>query len=378
MTNAARPSALILASGDWAGLARLPRYLHLAGARVDVMAPRGSRLAASRFVSKTLPAGKDADETLERLRRLMDGGGRRDWVIFGDDALLDRAVRRRDEPWLAALLPAGPGADAAAALSSKTAFSRAMRESGVPRPESRGASGPAEIAAAAAAIGYPVFVKPDGGWSGTGVRLVRSVAGSEPVLDGAAGAHIVEAAVEGRLGATAVLFDGGRPAWWSSFYKEGVWPPPYGPSCRRRPGEPAGLEPILAKIGAALGLHGLHGVDWVLTPSGALSILELNGRPIPMAESSEHVALGLPAALRDFLAGRPAVRRPPASPDGALWHAMPASYLLACEKREWGLAAGLLCGLGGRTDAPWHDPGLLPRYVGGVAVTALRRLITGG
>lgn len=363
-------TALIAVAENFHGIARLPRLLSEAGARVEALVPRRSNLGDSSFVSARIAGSSDPDEALDRLRAALEAAPR-DWVIFGDDLILDRAVARRAEPWLTPLLPLRGKPEAAEALISKVAFSRAMSAAGVPMAPSRAAATAAEIRAAAGALGLPVIVKPDRGFAGVGLFTAATPGELERGLRDARGAYIVERLIAGRMGATPVLYDGGRPAWWSSFRNEGVYPAPFGPSCRRLAFEPPGLEPVLERLGAALGLHGLFGIDWMLTPGGELFVIELNGRPIQMAGSSAHVREGLPAALRDFHEGRFAVRRPPAQERAGVLHAMPASFLLALDEGSWGLAAGLLCGLSGSTDVPWGDFGLLKNH----AVRTVKTLI---
>ena len=362
------PRVLLVASDDWLGISRLPRYLSRAGARVSALTSPGFGLAASSFVTERFSTEEGAAKTLESLRRHLETAARYDWIVLADDELLDLAVERRGEPWLNGLFPMRSNdPDAALALISKAAFSRAMSACGVPMPQGRLAAGAAQILAAASDVGFPVIIKPNRGSGGVGIVSANSRAELAAPAESTRGEYLVERRLEGRVGGTAVLFDRGAPAWWSSFFKVGVWPEPYGPSCRRLAFEPAGLEALLERLGPALGLHGLFGMDWILTPEQELFVIELNGRPIPLIEASLQVAQNFPDALRDFLAGRRTVRRPPPVGDAPLCHVMPQSFLLACSHRDWRLAAGLLTGLRDRTDAPWGDAGLMKKHAFRVA-----------
>jgi hypothetical protein len=361
---------LIVLARNFDGIARLPRRLSLAGCRVSSLAARGATLAASSFVAERLPGTLDVDAALERLRRVLEVKAY-DWVVFGDDVILDRAVQRRGEPWLGRLLPlADPGAGEA--LISKAAFSRAMGAAGVAMPPARAASNGTEIREAALSLGFPVIVKPDRGFSGENIFAARCAEDLEKGLESARGDYIVERLIEGRMGATPVLFNAGRPSWWTSFTTDGVRPPPFGSSCRRRPFEPEGIESILQRMGAALGLHGLCGVDWMQSSDGDLRVIELNGRPTPIASSDPHANEAFSAAVRDFLEGRFVARRPPAASSSVVTHAMPASFLLACDEGHWLTAAGLLLGLSGKTDTPWEDFGLLKKHAFRMAKTVIR------
>ena len=369
--------ALFVGTLDWAGPPRLPYYFRRAGARVDALIPASCRrLSASSYVSERIPGSEDPDEALDLLRRLLETGRRYDWIVFCDDVLVDHAVCRRKEAWLAPLLPASPD-ERADALISKAAFSRTMSASGVPMPPGQRADSPADIVRAAASLGFPVIVKPDRGFAGTGIFSARDDAELAAGAATADGSYLVERCIEGRVGGTPALFRRGRLAWWSSFLKSGVWPAPFGPSCRRSAYEPAGLEAILQRMGAAMELHGLFGVDWIETPDGKVFVIELNGRPIPMNEGARQVREALPAALADFLSGRDDVR-PPGEESREAWHMMPQSYELAVAEGDRLLTARLILGMGVRRDIPWNDPGILREYVSVALAAAYRKLFRRG
>src|SRR5206468_4316618 len=119
-----------------------------------------------------------------------------------------------------------------------------------------------------------------------------------------------------------------------------------------------GLEPILEQIGHALGLRGFCGVDWILTPDAKLFVLELNGRPTALAETSRQVTEEFPAALRDFLAKKHTTRPPPPTNDDRVWHSLPNSLILAVAQKDWPFAMSLVFSPGLQTDSPGNDSGL--------------------
>jgi acetyl-CoA carboxylase biotin carboxylase subunit len=74
----------------------------------------------------------------------------------------------------AGLVFIGPPADVIEALGSKLNTRRIMIEAGVPvLPGTEALEDPAEVASAAAEIGYPVLIKPSGGGGGRGMRVVE-------------------------------------------------------------------------------------------------------------------------------------------------------------------------------------------------------------
>lgn len=357
------PQVLIVSAADWIAPPQLAGLLGQAGAIVATLASPQSKLGAAKAPGGRFRGSEDPAQTLELLRLHLAADRRYDWIVFGDDLLLAAAVARAHEPWLAAILPCAPTRGAAAALVSKTAFSRTMHVAGVAMPAGCGAANPAEIATAAATVGFPVLVKPDCGYAGLGMFAADNAAELAAHSAKAKGACLVERRITGRLGGTAVLFDHGRAAWWSSFFKTGVMPTPFGPICRRQVCDPPGIEQLLGQIGAVLGLHGLCGVDWLLAADGRLTVIELNGRPIPLDEGNPQTRPVLLSALRDFLASCFAVRPPlPVGTPAKTWHMLPKSFSLAFVERDYLLAARLACGLGGRTDRSWAEPQIISAH----------------
>ncbi len=81
----------------------------------------------------------------------------------------------------------GPPAAAIRAMGDKTEARRRMREAGVPVvPGADRPLGPAEAAAVAAEVGYPVMVKAAAGGGGKGMRVVRAATELEAALATAA------------------------------------------------------------------------------------------------------------------------------------------------------------------------------------------------
>jgi acetyl-CoA carboxylase biotin carboxylase subunit len=85
----------------------------------------------------------------------------------------------------AGLVFVGPSAACIRIMGDKVAAKRAMRQAGVPcvpGPDEDLPADPAEIAAIAAAIGYPVIVKAAGGGGGRGMRIVEEPAALHDAL----------------------------------------------------------------------------------------------------------------------------------------------------------------------------------------------------
>ena len=87
----------------------------------------------------------------------------------------------------AGLVFVGPGAEAIAAMGDKAAAKRRMAEAGVPLvPGYHGEDqDAARLEKEAAAIGFPVLIKPSAGGGGKGMRVVRSAKEFRAALEGA-------------------------------------------------------------------------------------------------------------------------------------------------------------------------------------------------
>jgi hypothetical protein len=215
-------------------------------------------------------------------------------------------------------------------------------------------------------------LKPACGSGGEGIVVAESPA--ELAALALSGDYQVERLLPGRHFGSVVFFDRGRPAAWFSFSKEEVWPGRFSPTCSRRLAEHPAVEDILGRIGAALGLTALCGLDWIIPDGGSGPvILELNGRPIPGIDMAAGAGVDFSAAFRDMLAGRQATRRPLPAGDGRLYHLFPRKIQQLGSRGD---ALGLLRVLLGRDGTlicPWDDPGLLWPMLAPLAAAGVRR-----
>jgi predicted ATP-grasp superfamily ATP-dependent carboligase len=361
-----RPEVLLVCASDWTAPARLPRVLAAAGARVSALCAPGRALAATRFVHQVIEAPLALGDFIETLRTHLDAQAY-DWVLIADDPLLEALRVRRHEPWLAAILPIPGTHPWSAAIASKADFCRLAGAAGLPQPPSRVCLTLADARAAAAAIGLPLVLKESAGFAGLGVRLVRT----EAELDAAFGALegglplVAQRFVDGPVGNTVFLMDRGRPVCWMSAFKARTYAGPFGPSSARRFMAHDDVEPLLERFGACSGYHGLGALDWVLDAHGRLVLIELNARPVPTIHMGPRAGVDFARAVRQLLAGRTEVQRPPAPTSDGAYAMFPEDlWRAACEKQlrlgEW------LSPRGGLADLPWHDPPLLLYHVRGL------------
>lgn len=311
----------------------------MAGARVSVLAHPRRPVARSRFVAELHAAPRDVKGALAALERLRAERAF-DWVILGDDEILQAAAR---------------SGVARELLASKVAFTRAMQEARLPIPDSEVAEGPDAARAAAERIGYPVIVKPDRSSGGQGLFRADGAGDLDRVPDGAM--CVVQRFIDGALGSSAFLVDGGRLLCWMSAFKEDLHPKPYGPSCARRYAHFPAMEARLEALAALLPGRHICGTDWIL-PSGSPEplLIEMNGRPPPWLHLHERFGVDLPLAIRSMLEGSPRVVRPPETTPHAVVRMFPQDAIRALDEREWGAFLRAFLAWGKGYDAPRDDP----------------------
>jgi predicted ATP-grasp superfamily ATP-dependent carboligase len=366
-----RPTVLVACSSAWASPARLPRELKRAGACVHTLSAPGRPLAVTRYADVRHGAPADLDGFVAALARLVDRV-RYDWVLVTDDPLLTALAARRDEPWLAGLLPIAATHPASEALASKAAFCALGSAAGLPIPAFRSCTRIDDAARAVAELGLPLMLKQSSGFAGLGVRLVRAAdelpAAWAAVDNG--GVIVAQRFVPGPIGNSVALFVRGRLACWMSALKVRTWPGPFGPSSARRFIVHDDAEPLLRRIGDWSGYHGLCAIDWVLDGDGRLQLIELNARPVPTVHMGGLAGVDFAAAMRALLAGQPpATPQRPGARDEVVAMFPEDVWRAASESRlslgEW------LPRRHRYSDVPWHDPPLLAHHLGAFVRAAL-------
>lgn len=370
------PRVLLVTVAGWTGVARLPRVLHEAGARVTLLSRRGDLAAHTRYVDERLHITEAS--LVPSLRRLLDRRGAEfRWVILGDQAVLAALVAQCGEAWLNGWFPVDPQSDRPLLLISKAAFATEMTKVGMPFPTSEVATGEATLRSAARRIGYPVIIKAVTGTGGVGHRKLTSPADLDAFCGSLApGAEfVVQRFIDGRVGSTVVLYDRGHPACWMASYKARVWPAPFGPSCVREPADVPGMGDVTARLGTATGMHGVCGFDWIQPEGrGPALVVEFNGRPTAWIHMHGAFGADFPGSIRAMLAGKaPSPRAPAPIRLGAPSIRMfPQDLRRAMAQGDWVLILRWCTGLAGQTDMPWDDLPLLRAYL-----RALIRRMTG-
>lgn len=299
-------SRLILGlSIDALGASRLPELMAAAGCEITLVCGRGLAISSSGDVSHRILTERSATAVRDAIERTVasDPQGY-DRVILADEPLLRAFVDRPPSPALARITPQVASIPRLERQLSKISFSIDAADAGIPVPDYRVLENPAELATEKW-DGKPFVVKRDHGFSGGGVFVIRSKAELEEAKAGiGSGRLLLQEFVAGRVGATAILMDHGRPSAWYSYYLCRNWPNGISPASALEPCWQPGMEAILVKLGKMTGFDGLCGIDWVFDESsGRLLVLELNPRPTPGMNASRLVGVSFPSALAHWLKG---------------------------------------------------------------------------
>src|SRR5579871_307836 len=170
---AIRPKLLIATWLHWPSAARITADLAAAGAQVDVL--------SSDFhpVHHVVGAGRqfryDIFSPIRSLTRAIERS-QPDHIIAADDIAIRhlQALRQCGAPDVAALIERSFGpAESYEIIASRARFAAAARAAGADVPEFAELASAADFAEWLARFGTPAFLKEDGTFGGSGVRLVR-------------------------------------------------------------------------------------------------------------------------------------------------------------------------------------------------------------
>jgi hypothetical protein len=349
--------ALVCCGQDWWHYTGVLSRLHRAGVEADLIAPRRSLAASSRFHARHF-AADSTREMVETLRARLEAR-RYDWVYVGDEPSLRSLAAHRSDPWASEVFPIRPDHPAFDVLFDKNALLQLLEGIGVPILPGRFVDDAAAAHAAAAELGYPLAVKQREGHGGGGVFRVGDTLQLEAVLERIRDSYPlrVESWLERPVGGTQALFAHGRLLAATSSLTVDRWPEPTGPSCSRRIFNHPLLEPTLNAFGAATGYHGLCHPEWMLLPDGTPAYLELNPRASCLIRHDRYDDVDFGRALAAF-AGGDAYRQPPLRPgaNGSTIYLFP-QHLIYCLQSHDFLSLRRWLPLSSRHDIPWDDPG---------------------
>lgn len=239
------------------------------------------------------------------LRGQLDGFDRVVNIVHGrggEDGTLQAVLE------LLALPYPGSGVAASALAMDKLRSKQVWRACGLPTPAFAHAHSLAEARASAAAIGYPLFVKPVGDGSSVGISKVREPDALAEAFDMAAahGDVLLEAFASGRELTCAVLDDQPMPviciepegefydyhAKYVSDRTRYLCPAPIGDALT------AQIQELALRAWHAIGARHWGRVDFMLDGDGAPQLLEIN--TLPGMTSHSLVPMAAAAAGIDF------------------------------------------------------------------------------
>jgi predicted ATP-grasp superfamily ATP-dependent carboligase len=280
---------VIVTDGETRAALAAVRSLGRAGYTVCLTATRQPSLAgASRFVSHRVQlaaAAANPARAMEELAALVSRWGA-DVVIPVTDASI-AAILRQCGPRIGRAVVAGPSLEAYEALANKAALLERARALGVAVPRTVTARSPAELATAAAAVGYPCVLKPHRSWvSGevmvtTGeVRVAETPTALAKSFPDAAYPILVQKRIEGPGEGIFLLMDDGRRTATFAHRRLREKPPSGGVSTYRESIPPP--EDLVDAAEALLGDVGWQGVAMVEFKRSARVgrgyLMEVNGR----------------------------------------------------------------------------------------------------
>ncbi|MBI4922775.1 MAG: hypothetical protein HY834_13595 [Devosia nanyangense] len=263
----------------------VPALLSRAGFEVCLMTT-SPRLARCRHVARFVLVPR-RDALVDAANREAADGYQ--LVVAGDDTALKQVLRSSLTPAEKLRLLPVSSDDGFGHLASKIGLSRTLSGAGVATPPFAVAASPAELGAAAAGIGYPLFLKSDFGGGGQGVRGCASEADLQSLADGMAYPLLVQKKLAGPLVDCSAFFRNGDLVTFSYSTIVEAKRGGLGPSVLRRyrPGAARDTNLIaqVRQLGRSLAANGFSSVSAIESEvDGRLSFFEADMRPTVWVE----------------------------------------------------------------------------------------------
>ena len=305
---------VLITDGEQRAVVAAVRGLARAGYAVSVMA--SSRPAAaqwSRDCARRLyapSAAADRGEGLvDAVRRELE---REPYaaLVPGSDAALRAFSRRREE--LEPLTRLGlPSESATERAFDKLLLLEEAARHGLDGPASRTCESPAELAAAAQEVGYPLMLKParsvrtDGAWRQQQSVIVRSPDELAPAAETLAAPYTLQRFHEGApVVSVAGVLDGGALVGTAVARYDRTWPPSAGSaSASTTIAAPEGLVERSLDLLNAIGWRGIFELEFLELPDGRHATIDLNPRVYGSLALAISAGANLPAIWVGLLQG---------------------------------------------------------------------------
>lgn len=380
MSTSEAPAAsrlLLVATQHWPFSARLANAFAAAGWQVDAVGPRGHVLGHSGTVRRLHPYS-----LLDPLAALIVAieQGAPDFIIPCDDSAVVRLHRlAQQRPALRALIERSLGnPEACLAATRREALMAAAQAEQVRIPETAEIRGLAELQAWQQRQGWPLVLKADGTFGGTGVAIIRDAPELEPAYRAVSARpsalrilkrllvnqdHFLLDQLRDRQsqGLIAQQYVAGHPAnravaCWRGEVLAGVSVEALatlnatGAATLIRPIEHPEMEEAALRLVRRLGLSGLCGFDFMLeADSGQAYLIEVNPRATPASALALGAGRDLVAALSRTLLGREIPDRPALVASGQI-AMFPGTWLKNPDDPALATA---------HHDVPWEQPALV-------------------
>jgi hypothetical protein len=368
--NQSEPRLLIvLLSGTWHGVARLPKELTLSGFHVATLCPGDSFLAKTRFVERTFllhPQESAFPYLVEAIRIFKP-----DWLIAGCELAVqlfheilragaDGRLADRDHGDVLALVQQSLGKpEYFSATLSKHENQDVAAKLGLRVPLQTHVASSEDAARVADSYGYPVVLKSEFGHAGKGVRIGANRAEATQAFNEltSSGHHpriFVQQFVQGALGMGAAVAVDGTVLECVSALKVHCYPSETSPCSVMKFIENEDIEASLALLIKAYGFTGFCSGDFMIeSGTNSAYLLEFNPRPVPLSNFSGLSGRSLCRALYCYFSGAAYQRNAPRIDHGTValfpneWARDPQSRLLQDAYH----------------DVPWDDPSLLKTII---------------
>lgn len=346
-----RARVMMIAFEDWYSTARLPGMLSRAGFEVALLSQLGNFAAQSRHLGRRYVLDTDAVQNGElgaMLAAIADFAP--DLLVGGDERSMQvlrfiaSARCTRNMPRLRSLLRRSLGApEAASHAGERVRMLDLANALGIDNPVHAVVRRARDAVAFGRDHGWPIFVKSNHSYGGTGVRACRDAGATVEAyhalshhcrllslrglwrrgrrrLQAVTGSRDPFAAYRGMTDVCVEAAVAGRPAFYTGVALQGrslagvgaeveaFHPQPTGPSTRIRIHYDAAMEQAAGAMVSALGHSGFYGVDFIRRPDGGLTFLEFNSRPATAAHLGGLIGADLGSALHAALAGRPVLQ----------------------------------------------------------------------
>jgi hypothetical protein len=313
-----RPAVLLICGVDTVGVARLPRLWFDAGYDVHVLGSERFAICRSAILASRIscPPGPWATALAAREHLSHPIGktrARYRKIVLADEPTLWAAFDLGSTEWMEEWSPVAPESRSVALLRSKTEFLCASRTDGIPVPPFQVCATEEEARQAAATIGFPLYLKANKGWAGSGLFFADSAPSFEEQVKRVSfdAPLLLQKEITGPPASASVLYDRGVPVCWFAYLMKRTWPNRFSSACSIQLFPHPDAGPLLNAVGRLTEFTGLAGIDFIWErDTDRLLLLEFNPRPTPVYYLGHRAGVDFARALREMASGPATIQAP--------------------------------------------------------------------